>query len=974
MKFVTQFYLLIIFLFSFTCVPSYAQSNVLPVEQVVQNKKVALGQYLKYQSLEKQVDIQTIVERFQLIDWHSFTQELAVLPYTEQAYWFYFDVKNNTLTNQSFYLDYQFPLVDHITVYQQDSINGVTEIMDTSLTQSIEQRLVPSADFIVPIEVAANSQSRVLIRIENDGIVQVPMYLVDQPWLTTDKSTNSFWLGAGLALLLVLAVFALIVYVLNRDVSFLYYAVFSAFFFIYYSAATGYPIEFLWPHYPAVSQDLSMFALGISLAGVCLFASEFLHLREKVRWLYKAALALCSVFSISSLAGLFLTHYQQVYLQLAVFILCAAFLLTSGIYVSVKKYRDAGRFVICFSLITVSCALFAGNRFGVIPRNLITEYSLLVSQFFAFVVIFEALSSRIKQERSQRLKAQLEALHHYEQFYDIYENAVEGHFTTTVDGKLHRANKAFCDLVGYMNFEELSHSIDNILELYVAPDEREKLVARAKEFGRVYGFEAQWRRTNGKKIWVSINLRYEPKTPDGPALIGSLIDISQKKRSDKQLQFLAAHDSLTGLLNRREFERILNEALIECSQSKVKHTLLYMDLDQFKVVNDTCGHKAGDILLRQLTDELKDILDKHGTIARLGGDEFGVLIKNKVGDDAFVIAFQLKQAVQDFRFVWEGRVFTVGVSIGLVELNEENHFIDEVMSIADTACYAAKDKGRNRIHAYTESDEDVKTRHNEMQQVSKINDALANDRFALQAQLIYNMQQPSEMLHYELLIRMFDDEDKLVPPGLFLPAAERYGLMPSIDKWVINHYFAWLQHNPLHMAKVGKCAINLSGPSLAEESMQNYILDCFDHYNIPYNKICFEITESMAIQQLDATLSFIKCFRDLGCSFALDDFGSGFSSYGYLKNLPVDYLKIDGSFVKDMLVDPIDRAMVKSIYEVAKAIGMETVAEFVESEDILADLRGIGINYGQGYGIAKPMNLDEFVKKFGRTNKFEVGQ
>ncbi|WP_440905649.1 EAL domain-containing protein [Catenovulum sp. SX2] len=973
MKFVTRFYLLVVFLLGFMAWQGTASAQQLSVEQIKQQKKVVLGQHLKYQALEQQVDIQTVVERFQLIDWQTFSKDLPVLPYSQQAYWFYFDISNTSFVQQSLYLDYQFPLVDHITVYQQDSTNGVVEIMDTNLTQSIEERLLPSADFVVPLTLVANSQTRILIRIENDGLVQVPMYLVDQPWLTTDKSINSFWLGAGLALLVVLSIFSLIVYVLNRDVSFLYYAVFSAFFFIYYSAATGYPIEFLWPSYPAISQDLSMFSLGISLAGVCLFASAFLHLREKVQWLHKSALGLCGLFAASSLIGIFVNHYQQIQLQVVIFVLCAGFLLSSGIYVWAKKYQDAGRFVICFSLITLSCALFAANRFGVIPRNIVTEYSLLVSQFFAFIVIFEALSSRIKQERSQRLKAQLEALHHYEQFYDIYENAVEGHFTTTVDGRLLRANKAFCDLVGYINFEELAHSIENILELYVSPDEREKLVARAKEFGRVYGFEAQWRRTNGKKIWVSINLRFEPKTPEGPALIGSLIDISQKKRSDKQLQFLAAHDSLTGLLNRREFERILNEALIECSQSKVKHTLLYMDLDQFKVVNDTCGHKAGDILLRQLTDELKDILNKQGIIARLGGDEFGVLIKNKIGDDAFVIAFQLKQAVQDFRFVWEGRVFTVGVSIGLVELNEENHFIDEVMSIADTACYAAKDKGRNRIHAYTESDEDVKTRHNEMQQVSKINDALANDRFALQAQLIYNMQQPTEMLHYELLIRMFDEEDNLVPPGLFLPAAERYGLMPSIDKWVINHYFAWLQHNPLHMARVGKCAINLSGPSLAEESMQNYILDCFDHYKIPYNKICFEITESMAIQQLDATLSFIKCFRDLGCSFALDDFGSGFSSYGYLKNLPVDYLKIDGSFVKDMLVDPIDRAMVKSIYEVAKAIGMETVAEFVESEDILADLRGIGINYGQGYGIAKPMNLDDFVKKFGRSGRFEMG-
>ncbi|WP_143871506.1 EAL domain-containing protein [Catenovulum sediminis] len=957
-----------------TCAVSQVLAKPVVVSEIEQQKTLVIGEYLTYQSLPKEVTPDILVERFNIIGWQSFETEIPVLPYSQNAYWLYFELKNDANHKAEFLMDFAFPLLNNISVYRLDDNKKVELVAQSDIETRVKDRKYPSGGYIFPIWVAEQSTTGYLMRIENDSMVQVPVTIYVPEVIPYEKSKISFWLGGGLAILIVLSLFSTLIYVLSAERSFIYFATFSFSFFFYYCATTGYPIEFLWPNYLAYSKNIAMLSLGVSLAALSLFAIEFLQLSSSNKKLARIVLVFTGCSFIAGIFGLLMNHELQIRLQLIMFLACTSLVLYSAIMSLQTKRKGAYRFLFCFALITISCALFAGNRFGLIERNFVTEYSLLGSQFLAFIILFDALSERIRIERSKRLQAQIESMHHYQQFYDIYENAVEAHFSTTEDGRLLRANKAFYELLGYQSFEQLLENVKNITDLYLVPSEREKLIAKSREFGRVFSFDTQWRRGNGKKIWVSINLRYEAESPDGPVLIGSLIDISQKKKADRQLQFLAAHDSLTGLLNRREFERLLNDALVECSSNGAKHTLLYMDLDQFKVVNDTCGHKAGDILLRQLTDELKDVVGDSGLIARLGGDEFGVLLHHKIDDEAFVIAFRLKQAVQDFRFVWEGRVFTLGVSIGLVEVNEENNFIDEVLSIADTACYAAKERGRNRIHAYTESDKDVKQRHNEMQQIAKINEALSEDRFKLQCQLIYNMQKTGEPLHYEILIRMFDSDNNLVPPGMFLPAAERYGLMSQIDKWVINHYFEWLHNNPTHMQQLGKCAINLSGPSLADEDMQSYILDCFHKYQIPHEKICFEITESMAIQQLDATLSFIQCFRDLGCSFALDDFGSGFSSYGYLKNLPVDYLKIDGSFVKDMLVDPIDRAMVKSIYEVAKAIGMQTVAEFVESEDILADLRSIGINFGQGYGIAKPMGLEEFVEKFGKKTKTDDRQ
>jgi len=385
-----------------------------------------------------------------------------------------------------------------------------------------------------------------------------------------------------------------------------------------------------------------------------------------------------------------------------------------------------------------------------------------------------------------------------------------------------------------------------------------------------------------------------------------------------------------------------------------------MDLDQFKIVNDLCGHTAGDVLLKNLSHRLLNQVNELGggqIIARLGGDEFGILLSNTNLQEGQAIAEKFRKSIESFLFMWEGSRYSLGVSIGLVELCPYHHSVEQLLVMADTACYKAKDLGRNRVHTFIETDKDLQFRQLEMQWVSTIKEALSKDQFFLVFQNIESNSDQKHQLRYEILLRLLNENGNLCAPNQFLPAAERYDLMTNIDQWVIRRFFSWLNENPDHLNQLSSASINLSTQSLGDETFSTFLINAFNEFSIPPTKICFEITESMAITSLDNTQSFIKKFRNLGCHFALDDFGTGFSSYAYLKDLHIDYLKIDGIFIRNIAEDSVDYAMVKSISDVAQAIGIETIAEFVENEDIRQELINIGITYSQGYHIHKPTTL-----------------
>ncbi len=424
----------------------------------------------------------------------------------------------------------------------------------------------------------------------------------------------------------------------------------------------------------------------------------------------------------------------------------------------------------------------------------------------------------------------------------------------------------------------------------------------------------------------------------------------------ERLSWQASHDALTGLVNRREFEIRLGTALDKLYRQPSEHSLMFLDLDQFKVVNDTCGHAAGDQLLKHTSTLLHETLGASGLLARLGGDEFGVLLENCDANSAIGIAERLRLAVQELRFAWNGCVFSISASVGLVHVAEADA-MEETLRSADMACYMAKEKGRNRVQVYHPSDAELVERVGEMAWVQRIRNGLDEQRFCLFAQEIRSLNRDEpDRSGVELLLRLHDEDGKLVLPSSFIPAAERYGLMPLIDRWVVRNAFALLASriNSSELVQLSSCAINLSGATVSDDDFIDYVHRQFDLYQVPPGMICFEITETSAIANLPSAKRFIQALKKLGCRFSLDDFGTGMSSFSYLKHLPVDYIKIDGSFVTEMLNSKVDRAMVETIAHIARVMGKRTVAEFVESNEILQALREIGVDYAQGYAIGKP--------------------
>lgn len=434
----------------------------------------------------------------------------------------------------------------------------------------------------------------------------------------------------------------------------------------------------------------------------------------------------------------------------------------------------------------------------------------------------------------------------------------------------------------------------------------------------------------------------------------------------RQLSYQARHDALTGLVNRREIESRLERVLEQARELDTHHVFCYMDLDQFKIVNDTCGHHAGDGLLRQISLILRQRIRESDTLARLGGDEFGLLLEDCSLADARQMAQDLLDRVREFRFVHEDKIFSVGVSIGMVAVSASTPSVENLLSAADTACFAAKDNGRNRIHVFEHEDGDLARRHGEMQWITRITQALEENRFCLYCQPIVALGMHHDSCRYfEVLVRKISPEGKLIPPMAFIPAAERFHMMQSIDRWVIRHTFAaYRQMLDSHGSEL-QCVftINLSGVSLGDPTLLGYIQDQVVVHGVPPAGFCFEITETAAIVNLAHTVELIRTLKQTGCRFLLDDFGSGMSSFAYLKNLEVDFIKIDGEFVRDIATNPIDRAMVQSIHGIAKAMQIKTIAEFVESASALEMLTTMGVHYGQGFHLGKPIPIEQAIRQ-----------
>lgn len=556
-------------------------------------------------------------------------------------------------------------------------------------------------------------------------------------------------------------------------------------------------------------------------------------------------------------------------------------------------------------------------------------------------------------------QASLNALRKLSMAVEQSPNAV---VITDINGTIEYVNPKFSDITGYSAAEALGqnprllNSGETSKEVY--QDLWQTLLSGQEWRGIFHN-----KRKNGEFYWAEDFI--SPLTNNLGAIthfVALQQDITEVRRITDQIDFQSTHDPLTGLLNRRQFENQLTQTIEKTHRNLSHHILCFIDIDQFKIINSSCGHLAGDEMLRQLSNLIRARLRNHDSLARPGGDEFLLLLENASLARGEYVVQMIMADLKQFRFQWEEHSFSVEISAGITIIDQHTSSAMNALQEVDTACYTAKEAGRNRIHIYNEQDEQQSTHRGYIQWANEIHRALEEDAFRLYAQPIVALQN-KQKIGYEILLRLQSDSGQIVAPDAFLPAAERYNIAPQIDRWVIRNCLQWMTDNLDKLEHVANLAINLSGQSLGDDALLGFITHKIQQSPIPASMIKFEITETAAIGNLKSAQVFIRTLRKLGCKFALDDFGSGLSSFAYLKNLPVDMLKIDGMFVRNILTDPIDEAMVRSINEVGHIMGMKTIAEFVETDEIMLRLKALGVDYAQGYAISRPMPIDTILQK-----------
>jgi diguanylate cyclase (GGDEF)-like protein/PAS domain S-box-containing protein len=550
-----------------------------------------------------------------------------------------------------------------------------------------------------------------------------------------------------------------------------------------------------------------------------------------------------------------------------------------------------------------------------------------------------------------------------QRYRELFQNVTAGVFQTTADGKFMAANPALIRMLGYSSEDELLE-LDISRDVYMDPDHRQNWIRAMQEDGEVRNAELILKRRDGSKIVVLENSR-AVRDAEGNVLFyeGTLTDITAAHELSQQLSYEASHDALTGLANRREFELRLQRALELSHATGAEHAVLFLDLDKFKTVNDTCGHVAGDELLRQLGEVLHGRIRAADVIARLGGDEFAVLLHNCALNDALQVAQTLLRTVREFEFVWGASRFTLGVSIGLVAVDSHFKRIAQVLNAADSACYQAKDGGRSRVAVYEEGAVTSQHRLGEMGWVTRAKRALAENRLFLEGQLIQPVAPgpggETRLPHYEVFVRMRDESGRSVPPGAFLPAVERYNLSVRYDRWVIAATLEWARDHRDALDRVSRLFINLTRDSVIDPETGEFIRQTLAATGVDPRNVGFEVAESIAIGNLGKANNLIGTLRRLGCAFALDDFGSGVSSFAYVKALGADFLKIDGMYVGNLSQDRVDYAMVRSIKDIGHVMGKQVIAKSVETDAVMQKLREIGVDYAQGFAVAGPKPLSE---------------
>jgi diguanylate cyclase (GGDEF)-like protein/PAS domain S-box-containing protein len=568
-----------------------------------------------------------------------------------------------------------------------------------------------------------------------------------------------------------------------------------------------------------------------------------------------------------------------------------------------------------------------------------------------------ALALGLRREFRRRRVAHQEALHNEALFRGAMKGAGIGTALLSLDGTMFKVNPAFCRLFGFTEEEILSKTAADLTHPNESPPDDGPLLRGEADFTEN---ERRFIRKDGAEVWVLRSASLVRDEAGQPAyLIVQFQDITARRNAEERLRYSATHDELTGLLNRTAFEQKLQEALVESREIGIKHALAFVDLDRLKIINDSAGHVAGDALLRGVAGALPRYLREQDIVGRLGGDEFGILLLGCSLDDATAILEKLNAAASAIQFPWDDRSYSVGASIGVTEITPDSRSPSALLAQADVACLSAKMAGRNRVSTYRPEQSDAVDRHREISVAAGIKQAIEEDRLRLFAQKIVACADPTQE-RYEILVRMIDKNGTLVPPSVFIPAAERYDLIGEIDRWVVQQTLALVSRAKMP-DRCLRIHLNLSASSLGDPSFLNYVLTVIEDCGVLPEILVFEITETALVSNMAMAATSVGRLREMGCQIALDDFGAGLSSFAYLRQFPVDMVKIDGTFVRNMTTNAVDRHIVKSIHQIAHELGAQTVAEFIEDQATFAMVQSMGITFAQGYALHNPAPFEALV-------------
>jgi len=898
-------------------------------------------------------------QRQSAIPWVKSNQSHFNFGFSDSTLWFKGEIENKAGITKFLIIDFGDSLLDKIDLYLiNESGNAITKRLGT---RRHDKDNMSNLTFATGFKIEADETVRYLIRVKTSAFLQTPLTIWNAKDFIDNQSQHKLMVGIFTGLFLMMICYLVFLYIHLHEARLVQYVLFITCYlsviWIIEGFGFAYNVGIIAAHYDSIIVVL-MGVIGLNLS---LFAQQLLKLRYR-SW-FSISTKLLITFSFIVISSPLLFSFKTGIVLFSA-LACGITLLSivCGLFFIHDESKDVRFYVLSLVYFILGIDIHILTRFGLLGLNEFSDYVSAFSALILLVYLCWNFAKQMAHDRIVKRNVEKQITSVNERYYSVFQNAAEGMFTTSIDGEILAINKSMCRMLGFINLEDMNKSGHFKADAFYAdPNLRESIVKTLRTEGEINSIEMSGYDRYGEMFHGEINMRLNIQ-PDITIIDGSFVNTTKRKQHEIKLESIAKYDQLTGLVNRSHFEKLVGESL-ESSRSILEdNILLYMDLDQFKLVNDICGHDVGDSLLKKITVVLKSFLDENAILARLGGDEFGILLNKTNFDSALETADTIRCGIEDFRFTHSGRHFVLGASIGIVILDDSIENFSQALSLADTACFTAKEQGRNRVHVYSKCNDVMLGHQREMRWIGVLREALDANRFELAFQTIKPLSPLiNEGYRYEILLRLRDEQGNLQSPSEFIAAAENYNFMSQLDRWVVKTYCQWLSSNPKHLANLSSASINLCGQSLVDRSMHTYIEKTISTYGIPPEKLCFEITESQAIMDFDQTILFMNKFKALGCRFSLDDFGSGFSSYSYIKRLPIDQLKIDGSFVENIETDNIDYTMVKSFNEIAKAVNIKTVAEYVENENIKNILSGIGIDYVQGYLIAKPALLVDLV-------------